>query len=75
MDEPERERWRGEVDADVRTLKDNVKILFATARQADRELHDLEIRVTALTVKFAAASMLGAVVGSGLMQYLFHLLK
>jgi hypothetical protein len=75
MDEQERERWRGSVDADLRNVKANVATLFRLHSQTDDDLHRLELKHTALAVKVGAVACIGSIIGSGLMTFLLSLIK
>lgn len=82
MNEIERERWRGSVDAEMRGLIDNVKTLFRIHKELDSDLQKLEILITALTGNVATLAMkigllsgVGAVIGAAATQYVLSLLK
>lgn len=75
MDEQERERWRGSVDADLRTIQENVRTLFRIHDQTDENLQKLEVKHTALAAKVFVFSAIGAILGSGLMTWLISAMK
>lgn len=82
MNEIERERWRGKVDAELTSVQENVRILFRAHKELDGDLQKLEILLTALrgsvqtlAMKIGILSGAGAILGSGLMQYALSLLK
>lgn len=75
MDEQERERWRGSVDTDLRTIRENVRTLFRIHGQTDDELQKLEVKHTALSAKVFVFSAVGAVLGSSLMTWLLSALR
>lgn len=82
MDETERERWRGAVAADLKTMHENVKTLFKLNRDCENDRQRLELLITALTgnvntlaMKIGLISGIGALLGAATMQYVLSLFR
>lgn len=82
MNEIERERWRGSVDAELRGLIEDVKTLFRVHKELGADMQKLEILITALTGNVATLAMkigllsgIGAVIGAAATQYVLSILK
>lgn len=73
MDEWDRERWRGEVDSEIKTIKENVRDIKAANKQDETNLGDLQLIVKGLTTKMTAYAALGAFLGGGVMSFIVGL--
>lgn len=73
MDEWERERWRGEVDSDLKSIKQHQRDMDVRITAAERSTRDLELKVQTLATKLALYSALGAFGGGGIMSIIVGL--
>ncbi len=70
MDEWERERWRGEIDSELKTIKEMLKELKDSFRGHEKDLGDLKLIVKGLSTKMTGYAALGAFVGGGIMSFI-----
>lgn len=68
MDEWERERWRGQIDSEVGTLKERMTKIEKNFEQAQILHNELALETKSLSSKFAVYAGIGAVVGGGVMS-------
>lgn len=68
MDEWERERWRGEIDSELKTIKQKLRDMDGDITTVERANRDLELKVQTLATKLALYSALGAFGGGGFMS-------
>ncbi len=73
MDEWERERWRGEIDAELKSVKENVREMRICSKKDEDALGDLKLVVKGLTTKMTAYAALGAFLGGGVMSFIVGL--
>ncbi len=73
MDEWERERWRGETDAELKTIKEGQREMKDAIRAGEKDLGDLKLVVKGLTTKMTAYAALGAFLGGGVMSFIVGL--
>lgn len=73
MDEWERERWRGEIDAELKTIKEDIRDMKAAQRMHEKDLGDLKLIVKGLSTKMTGYAALGAFLGGGIMSFIVGL--
>lgn len=73
MDEWDRERWRGEIDSEIRSLKQTQRDMDVKFNEASKSHRELELKVQALATKLALYSALGACAGGGLVSVIVGL--
>lgn len=73
MDEWERERWRGEIDSELKTIRETVREVKAANRGTEKDLGDLKLIVKGLSTKMTGYAALGAFVGGGIMSFIVGL--
>lgn len=66
MDEWERERWRGEVDSELKTIKQRIRDMERDIDAVEKDAKDLELKVQTLATKLAIYASLGAMAGGGI---------
>ena len=75
MDDAERERWRGKVDAELDQLKREMQNRESEHKALDAREHLLELKVETIATKIGLYASLGAMIGGGLISLIvsfFH---
>lgn len=74
--EDNRERWRGKIDAEIKNLSDDIRVLFAELRNTKRDSQLLELKVERIATKIGLYASIGAFLGGGVMSlivgWFFH---
>ncbi len=73
MDEWERERWRGEIDSELKTTREILREMKADSKRVETDLGDLKLIVKGLSTKMAVYAAGGAVIGGGIMSFIVGL--
>lgn len=74
MNENERERWRGGVDADIESIKRDQKTLFTLVADGSREVRLLALEVRGIGTKVAVFAAIGGVLGGSIIAGIFSIL-
>lgn len=68
MEDIDRERWRGGMDANMSTVFRELADLQRNQGEESKSRRDLELRVNTVATKIGLLSALGAFVGGGVMS-------
>lgn len=74
MEDVDRERWRGGVDAHLENLELSVSALHAKIEKLDAKLQLTDLNVARIATKIGVWAAGGAIFGGGVVSMIFQLL-